>query len=254
MKYQKDKKNIEDVRIILQKNGFIVISKQYAANKKLEVRCQNGHFRKSYFYTLKNITHCSKCTRKTSDISSKDKVVKNKKESRDFIKIVNEMGFVYVKKVNKYMHLKCNKNHEFLIATSTLLNYKSRNKYPCVICSNKFNKKEEECRNIFEELTGFKFFKLRPEWLVNHITGKRLELDGYCEELKLAFEYDTPEHFCKEVYTQTHGIISNTESSISIRDSIKDVRCKEVGVYLIRINNSIEDIKKYVSKQLKERN
>ena len=47
--------------------------------------------------------------------------------------------------------------------------------------------REERCRRIFEDILGEKFPNVRPSWLLNKETGCRLELDGYCQKLKLAF-------------------------------------------------------------------
>ena len=54
---------------------------------------------------------------------------------------------------------------------------------------------EEKCRAVFEQLTGLKFPKLRPDWLRNPKTGYTLELDGYCEEIAIAFEYQGKQHY-----------------------------------------------------------
>ena len=56
----------------------------------------------------------------------------------------------------------------------------------CPYCKRK---NEQECRKIFETLTGRQFPKVRPKWL------EGLELDGYCEELGLAFEYNGEQHY-----------------------------------------------------------
>lgn len=60
---------------------------------------------------------------------------------------------------------------------------------------------EERCRAIIERLLNkerdgerFKFKKVRPWWLINHETGFFLQLDGYCEKLKFAFENDGIQH------------------------------------------------------------
>lgn len=49
-------------------------------------------------------------------------------------------------------------------------------------------------RDIMEEITGHKFLKVRPNWL-RGVRNRPLEIDGYCEELKLAFEYQGQQHF-----------------------------------------------------------
>ena len=60
---------------------------------------------------------------------------------------------------------------------------------------------EENIRYAFERLTGKKFPKKRPTWLKNNL-GKRLELDGYCDELKCAFEYHGKQHFERSEFFQ----------------------------------------------------
>ncbi len=72
--------------------------------------------------------------------------------------------------------------------TATLYHVKSRNQW-CPKCSKKFNRSEELCRDILEEIFGRKFPKLRPAWLYG------LELDGYCKEEKIAFEYNGIQHY-----------------------------------------------------------
>jgi Zn ribbon nucleic-acid-binding protein len=68
-------------------------------------------------------------------------------------------------------------------------------------------KSENACRLICETLTGYKFPKIRPAFLKNPQTGRNLELDCYCENLNLAFEYNdhviqfgfqTDDHFARQ--------------------------------------------------------
>ena len=61
---------------------------------------------------------------------------------------------------------------------------------------NCYRLKSEEC--VGEVLTNiipeYKFKKIRPDWLKNFKTEKNFELDFYCEELKLAIEYQGLQH------------------------------------------------------------
>ena len=68
-----------------------------------------------------------------------------------------------------------------------------------------------------------------------------MELDGYCEELKIAFEYDGEFHY-KDIYDDYH----NQQK----RDTIKDKLCKEQGIKLIRIPYWINDKRTYIQDQL----
>lgn len=58
---------------------------------------------------------------------------------------------------------------------------------------------EEIARRIFELLFDCEFNKIRPSWL------QGLELDGYNDELKIAFEYDGKQHY--KFVKRFHGTI-----------------------------------------------
>lgn len=92
---------------------------------------------------------------------------------------------------------------------------------------------EEQCRQIFEELfPGYKFSKCRPSWLINPRTKRPLELDGYNEELQLAFEYNGPQHYhFPNQYHRTEGEWMEQK----YRDLVKYQACNQHGVYLITI-------------------
>lgn len=57
---------------------------------------------------------------------------------------------------------------------------------------------ESMCREILEYMLQMPLPKVRPAWLVNPTTKRRLELDMYNEEHHIAFEYDGAQH---DVYT-----------------------------------------------------
>ena len=59
--------------------------------------------------------------------------------------------------------------------------------------TKKFVNEERFCK-IFENIFNEKFPNVRPSWLINHQTGFLLELDGVCDTLNLAFEFDGIQH------------------------------------------------------------
>ena len=116
---------------------------------------------------------------------------------------------------------------------------------------------EERCRAIFERLLNQKrvgerlrFKKVRPSWLINHETGFCLELDGYCKQLKLAFEYDGIQH---HVYPNPFHKSKEEFNRQRKRDEMKDRKCKIHGTTLIRIKYDVRDLEDYIRKELRDR-
>lgn len=96
-------------------------------------------------------------------------------------------------------------------------------------CPKCLNKTEDQVRKIFEEIFNKKFESIRPDFLKNPETGHNLELDGYCEELKIAFEYDGEWHY-----------IEHFASNIPLKkrkelDLLKSELCQLYGVTLYRV-------------------
>jgi glutaredoxin len=111
----------------------------------------------------------------------------------------------------------------------------------CPYCNNLIQ--EPRCRIWFENYFQKKFLKIRPKWLKNN-TGNRLELDGYCEELKIAFEYNGAQHY--EHCTKFHKTVEKFENQ-QRRDSLKMKLCAEHGVKLIIIPYWIKDIEAFLT-------
>nr|QBK86400.1 MAG: restriction endonuclease [Marseillevirus LCMAC102] len=120
----------------------------------------------------------------------------------------------------------------------------------------KLNKHEERCREIFQDIYRQKFKSIRPDWLKNPVTGKNLELDGYCANIHtsqgqgLAFEYDGSQHSTYNKHFHRNG---PDEFLYQVKkDSWKDIRCKEEGVLLIRIPHFVayEDLERYIKNKI----
>jgi hypothetical protein len=106
---------------------------------------------------------------------------------------------------------------------------------------------EEITRKIMTKLFGTDFYKVHPKWL------NGMELDGFNNELMIAFEYDGKQHhkFLKMFHKTKEGFIAQQE-----RDRLKDKLCKEHGIALIRVpyNVNYKDIKDYICQKCKEMN
>lgn len=110
---------------------------------------------------------------------------------------------------------------------------------------------ETECRRVLENIYGVPFKRIRPAWLINHLTGRRMELDGYNEGLKIAFEYNGEQH-----YNSNHRFNKSQADFVAQveRDNLKVDICDQLGIYLITIPYNVkkEDIERYIRYYLPE--
>jgi hypothetical protein len=110
--------------------------------------------------------------------------------------------------------------------------------------------KEEYCRKIFEKIYGVAFPSVRPDFLHNPETSKNLELDGYNEKLRIAFEYNGKQHY--EYPNEFHRTEQEFIQQVR-RDIFKKEVCKKMGIRLISIpyyidtNNLYDYIEYYLS-------
>ncbi len=133
----------------------------------------------------------------------------------------------------------CEKGHEY----ESRVDHRALSNSGCPYC---LYKSQEECRKIFENIFNKKFIKFRPKWLVN--IKLPLELDGYNEELKLAFEYDGEYHYIVSKYM--HNTLEKLENTKK-RDKVKDILCLKNNISLIRIPYTEKNnLQKYIKKQL----
>lgn len=104
---------------------------------------------------------------------------------------------------------------------------------------------ERITRRVFEHLFGKPFVRVRPDFLKNPETGRNLELDGFNEELKVAFEYNGIQH-----YHYPSKFAKNEEEFKKQlrRDEFKFETCNRLGIYLVVVPYSVkhENILHYI--------
>jgi hypothetical protein len=96
------------------------------------------------------------------------------------------------------------------------------------------------------------FPKARPPWLINS-DGFQMELDGYCENLGLAFEHQGLQHFQQRKLFQTERQFEKRKSD----DERKKLLCNEHNITLIEIPQivymiSISHVQQYIIEQCRK--
>ena len=96
------------------------------------------------------------------------------------------------------------------------------------------NKPEKLCKKTMERLFRVKFVKVRPKWLINPKTGRRLELDNYNDDL--AVEYNGITHYVHPNWTHQsrEDFIKGVE-----RDRVKAEICRKRGIDLITVPHTV---------------
>ena len=109
--------------------------------------------------------------------------------------------------------IRCADGHEWPVSVDNLMHAGSW-------CPNCRHKGERIVRAIFEATFGAKFPKSKPSWLRSP-KARGLELDGYNEHLRLAFEYQGPHH--------------EQDDNVKVHDQLKREVCSQGGIQLIEV-------------------
>lgn len=89
---------------------------------------------------------------------------------------------------------------------------------------------ENSTRVFLEKLFKVKFIKKFHQFIINPKTNRPLELDGYSQKLKIAFEYGDHDEFLKCRKINKIGV-----KKVKDKDLLKEQKCKELGIKLINI-------------------
>jgi hypothetical protein len=109
--------------------------------------------------------------------------------------------------------IRCANDHKWPASASNLV-------YAGSWCPDCRNKGERIVRAIFEATFGAEFPKSKPAWLRSP-KARSLELDGYNEQLQLAFEYQGPHH--------------DQDANVKLHDQLKRDACSSREIRLIEV-------------------
>ena len=207
---------IADMHLSAKKNGGKCLSKKYINNRtKLTWQCSEGHRWKSLPLSIRSGKWCSVCRNNKSNIKEMQVIAKSRNGKCLSKKYINTMT---------NLTWRCNEGHEWEAMPDSI----KRGTW-CPQCNSFYS--ESLCRTTFEQIFYKKFPKYRPSWLKNKNGGK-MELDGYCSSLELAFEYQGEQHFKLSYFIKTKKLLEKRIKD----DKTKKELCKENQVNLIIIS------------------
>lgn len=217
-----ERKGLDDLIELAKANGGECLSQSYQnSSTKLSWRCKAGHIFQSTPHTIRSGHWCSKCglVEAAEKIKNESKATLEKVVQSKEGQIISEF-----KGVRRKITIRCAEGHVWHPTATSVM----RGSW-CPICSQGI--REYHCRQIFETLFNHPFYKSRPKWLANE-RGNRMELDGFCESLSIAFEHHGEQHYknIKHFYKS-----KNTLTKRRRDDKRRRQLCKENGVTLIEI-------------------
>lgn len=214
--------NIEQYRQIATARGGECLSTTYVnSSTKLKFKCEKGHIWEAEPNNIQQGQWCRIC--------AMEEVAANNRDSLEsYQQLAVARGGKCLSEAYKNQHSKlkfeCALGHAWEALPQTI----KRGSW-CPECSAGLG--ERITREFFQQVFKAKFPISYPEWLVN-AEGNRLELDGYCESLGLAFEHHGDQHYSEKSYF----IDSDEKFQKRQRDDvIKAKLCEEHNVKLIII-------------------
>jgi len=230
------KKTIEDMQKLAESKGGKCLSKEYVGiHTKLKWQCKEGHVWDAIPNNIQRGQWCPHCSGRRKTIEDMRLMAKEKGG-----KCLSEK---YVNGITK-LKWQCKEGHIWEAKPDPI-----KQGHWCPICSE--NISERICRKMFENIFNEKFPKIRPVWLVTP-QGTKLELDGYCKKLGIAFEYQGVQHYKSvPMFRETRSL--DKQKTL---DELKRKKCEENNITLIEVPYGIdyEKMPAYIIQECKKRN
>ncbi|WCL50749.1 hypothetical protein [Leptospira sp. GIMC2001] len=203
------KVGIDKMIKIAEERGARCVSTEYINNTtKLNWICENSHPFKASPSSVQQGSWCPICRK----ININDLINKAKLRGGELLSTEYENQFVKLEWI-------CSYQHKFSMSAHDVMSKKG---HWCPKCKESYG--EKFTRLYLEKYFECNFDKIRPSWLLGE-KNLPLELDGYNEKLKLAFEHQGHQH-----YDSNHNFnkISQNNNQIFINDKIKEKGCKKI--------------------------
>ena len=214
---------LKKIKEIGKERNFKCLSKEYInSHAHLKWQCNKKHVWEASSSNIQGGRGCPYCAGKRQTIEDMHEIAK-KRNGKCLSK-------KYIDSKSK-LKWQCSEGH-----TWNSIPFSIKRGSWCPQCG--FFYSEELCRTTFEQLFNKKFSRNKPIWLINSI-NERMELDGYCKSLNMAFEYNGKQHYKLNYYTRTKEELNKRK----LDDKLKSKLCKKNGIHLFVItykNNLLE--------------
>jgi hypothetical protein len=213
-------------------NGGLCLSTYTTSAVKMEWQCAKGHTWEAAYNTIQQKHWCPQCGYKAPTQEQVDALARRNG---------GECLSVY-ENCRDDMRWKCEKGHTWKATYNNI-------RHTGTWCPKCRNKTEQYCRSIFECLFGCEFPNTRPKWMLSK-KGFRLELDGYNDQIDVAFEYNGQQHY--EVIPHFQ-MTEKKLLGIQARDKIKVAECDNRCILLIVIPYTLttkKQIRLFIYKKL----
>lgn len=219
---EKLKYNFDKIRKMVSLRGGVLLTNEYTnASTKLKIKCFCGNIWITTYRSLsvnKWCSHCAIIGRTKYDIGQMQQIATSRGGQC--------LSTIYVS-TSKKLKWMCSQKHIWTATPMKIMKGRW-----CPQCSSSYG--EKITRICLEKLFKKAFPKVKPQWLKNR-SGRLLELDGYCESLNIAFEYQGPQHY---KIIKFYKMDEKALKKIKTRDQVKVQKCSENGVLLLVIKGA----------------
>ena len=211
--------------LVAQRGGTVVTDASddhvVTSKKHVTIRCAEGHEWPIKPNNLDNGYWCPECCGKTEWTIGRIRQIVTERNGELITSLPDD---AVVTTYKDSFRVRCENGHEWQTTTSRIQGHW------CGECSSGLY--EEVCRAYIESLFARHFLRTRPDFLRYPPTGRNLELDGYCPDVKVAFEHQGLQHYQEvSLFKDTRVTLEERQR----RDEFKRQACASEGVALIEI-------------------